>query len=156
MIDTTHYVRHDIRGRAMRLFTPLLAIPLLALGLAACAPNPGQGTINKEDRLAAAGFKTRPIKTEAQLADFRNMPAHMIRPASYKGKTIYVYADPTICGCLYVGGPAAYNTYIRGAMARSMQQEYKSDTTYSGYTPTPAMLDGGPWDDADMYGLYLN
>lgn len=141
----------------MRLFTPLLAIPVLALGQLACtAPPPGQATDSKEDRLAAAGFKKRSIKTEAQLADFRNMPAHMIRPTSYKGKRVYVYADPTICGCLYVGGTTAYNTYIRGAMARNMQQEYKSETTDSGYSPTPAMLDGGPWDDAEMYGLYVN
>jgi len=140
----------------MRPFTPLLAIPLMALGLLACAPTPGHESINKEDMLAAAGFKKRSIKTEAQLADFRSMPAHMIRPTSYKGKTVYVYADPTICGCLYMGSTTAYNTYIRGAMARSMQQEYKSETTYSGYAPTPAMLDGGPWDDADMYGAYIN
>ena len=140
----------------MRLFTPLLAIPLLALGLLACAPNPDQGPINKEDRLLAAGFKKRPIKTEAQLADFRTIPAHMIRPTSYKGKKVYVYADPTICGCLYVGGTTAYNTYIRGATARYMQQEARSNTTDSGYNPGPAMLDGGPWDDADMYGLYVD
>jgi hypothetical protein len=140
----------------MRLPTPLLAIPVLALGLLACTPNPAQPTADKEDRLAAAGFKKRSIKTEAQLANFRTIPAHMIRPTSYKGKRVYVYADPTICGCLYVGGPTAYNTYIRGAMARSMQAEYKSETTDSGYSPTPAMLDGGPWDDAEMYGLYVN
>jgi hypothetical protein len=140
----------------MRLFTPLLAIPFLALGLLACAPNPSQPDMNKENRLAAAGFKQRPIKTEAQLADFRSIPAHMIRPTTYKGKPVYVYADPTICGCLYIGGPTAYNTYIRGAMARSMQAEYKSETTVSGYYPGPGMLDGGPWDDADMYGTYIN
>ena len=79
-----------------------------------------------------------------------------VRPASYKGKAVYVYADPTICGCLYMGGTTAYNTYIQGAIARNMQQEYKSDTTDSGYNPTAAMLDGGPWDDAEMYGLYIN
>ena len=142
----------------MKLFTPLLAVPMLALGLLACQspPNPAQGTIDKEDKLMAAGFKKRSIKTEAQLADFRGYPPHMIRPVTYKGKKVYVYADPTICGCLYMGGPTAYNTYIRGAMARSMQAEYKSETTDSGYSPTPAMLDGGPWDDAEMFGLYVD
>ena len=60
------------------------------------------------------------------------------------------------CGCLYMGGTTAYNTYIKGAIARNMQQEYKSDTTDDGYDPTAAMLDGGPWDDAEMYGLYIN
>ena len=140
----------------MKLFTPLLAIPLLALGPLACAPTPGQGTVNKEDMLAAAGFKKRSIKTEAQLTDFRNYPAHMIRPTTYKGKKVYVYADPTICGCLYMGGTTAYNTYIRSATALNMQREYKSETTDSGYLPGPWMLDGGPWDDADMYGLYVD
>ena len=151
-------VRHDIRGRAMRLFTPLLAIPLLALGLLACAPPTpaGYGPSAKEDRLAAAGFKKRSIKTEAQLTDFSNYPAHMIRPTTYKGKKVYVYADPTICGCLYMGGTTAYNTYIRSATALNMQREYKSETTDSGYLPGPWMLDGGPWDDADMYGLYVD
>ena len=139
----------------MRLFTPLLAIPLLALGPLACAPNPGQGTNNTENMLVAAGFKQRSIKTEAQLADFRGYPAHMIRPVTYKGRQVYVYADPTICGCLYMGGPTAYNNYLRGATAR-MRQEYKSEATGSGYTASPRMLDGGPWDDAEMYGLYVD
>ena len=141
----------------MRLFTALPAIALLALGLVACAPPTpaGFGPQAKEDRLAAAGFKKRPIKTEAQLADFRAIPTHMIRPASYKGKAVYIYADPTICGCLYIGGTTAYNTYIRGATARQAELEYKSDTTDTPQ-PGPWMLDGGPWDDADMYGLYVD
>ena len=141
----------------MRLFTPLLAVPVLALGLLACAsPNPAQPDINLENRLLAAGFKKRSIQTETQLADFRSIPAHMIRPATYKGRQVYVYADPTICGCLYMGGPNAYNTYIRGATARDMRAEYKSEHQGSGYIPGPYMLDGGPWDDAAMYGLYLD
>lgn len=141
----------------MRLFTPLFAIPVLAVGLLACAPPipAGYGPGAKEDRLAAAGFKKRSIKTEAQLADFRQIPAHMIRPSTYKGRPVYVYADPTICGCLYMGGTTAYNTYIRGAMALDMQREYKSETTDTPY-PSAAMLDGGPWDDADMYGMYVD
>jgi hypothetical protein len=134
----------------------LLAIPVLVLGLLACAPNPDQGPLNKENRLLAAGFKKRSIRTEAQLADFRSIPAHMVRRSSYKGRTVYVYADPTICGCLYMGGTAAYNAYISDATIRQAQQEYRSDTTDDGYSPTPAMLDGGPWDDAEMYGLYIN
>ena len=142
----------------MKLFTPLLAIPVLALGLLACAmPTPADyGPAAKENKLVAAGFKKRSIKTEAQLTDFSNYPAHMIRPTTYKGKKVYVYADPTICGCLYMGGTTAYNTYIRSATALNMQREYKSETTDSGYLPGPWMLDGGPWDDADMYGLYVD
>ena len=141
----------------MKLFTPLLAIPVLALGLLACNPlSPADyGPQAKENRLVAAGFKKRSIKTEAQLANFRQIPAHMIRPTTYKGRTGDVYADPTICGCLYIGGTTAYNTYIRGATARQAELEYKSDTTDTPQ-PGPWMLDGGPWDDADMYGAYID
>jgi hypothetical protein len=142
----------------MRLFTTLLAPSLLALGLLACSPYPGpnQSTINKEDRLEAAGFKRLPLKSEAQLSEVRGMPTHLIRPASYRGKIIYVYSDPTICNCIYVGGKTAYNTYINAAQGRFVNAEYTESTTDNGYSPSPWMLDGGPWDDADMYGLYLN
>jgi hypothetical protein len=136
----------------MRLFTPLLALPLLALGLLACAtpsPPPDQGTLRKEDRLVAAGFKKRAIKTEAQLTDFQQYPPHMIRPTTYKGRSVYVYADPTICGCLYMGSPTAYNNYIGGAEARSMRGAYQSSQTTAGYTPMQ-VLDGSPWDDGEL------
>ena len=79
----------------------------------------------------------------------------MIRPTTYKGRPVYVYADPTICGCLYMGGTTAYNTYISGATGRDMRAEYKSETTDTPY-PGPGLLDGGPWDDADMYGMYVD
>ena len=91
----------------------------------------------------------------AQLADFRSIPAHLIRPATYKGKIIYLYADPSFCGCLYVGSTAAYNAYIERAQTNFVRTEVKSSTTDSGFDP-PYMLDGGPWDDAEMYGLYIN
>ena len=140
----------------MRLFTPLLAIAVLALGLLACAPNPDQQTASKENRLLAAGFKKRPIGTEAQLADFRQIPAHLIRPATWRGKIVYVYADPNMCGCLYIGSKTAYNSYVQGAQTRFVQESYNSATRDDGYSASPWMLDGGPWDDADMYGTYLD
>ena len=136
----------------MRLFTPLLAFPLLALGLLACAtpsPSPDQWTLNKENKLVAAGFKQRSIKTEAQLTDFSNYPPHMMRPTTYKGRSVYVYADPTICGCLYMGSPTAYDNYIKGAEGRSMRGAYQSSQTTAGYTPMQ-VLDGSPWDDGEL------
>ena len=68
----------------------------------------------------------------------------MIRPATYKGKPVYVYADPTICGCLYMGGTTAYNTYISGAMSLDMRQEYKSEKTDTGYSPRRGCWTGDP------------
>jgi hypothetical protein len=142
----------------MKLFTPPLAVSLLALSLLACVSNADQGSIdmnNKENRLMAAGFKQHPIKTEAQLADFRTIPAHMIRPATYKGKQVYIYADPTVCGCLYIGKQAAYQNFIDASTSKDMRQDLNATKSDVGFS-APWMLDGGAWDDADMYGLYLN
>ena len=69
----------------------LLAGILLSLALPACSPypdNPNDQLLNKENRLTAAGFKKKSIASEAQLADFRSIPAHLIRPATFKGKII--------------------------------------------------------------------
>ena len=53
-LEAVAWPSNTLRGRAMRLFTPLLAIALLALGLGACMPTPaGYGPNAKEDRLAA-------------------------------------------------------------------------------------------------------
>ena len=80
----------------------------------------------------------------------------MIRPSTYKGRPVYVYADPTICGCLYMGGTTAYNTYISGAMGRDMRAEYKSETTDTRYIPPRRRCWTGDPDDADMYGVYID
>jgi len=142
----------------MKLFTQPIAISLMALSLLACVSNAEQQTFNtdnKENRLMAAGFKQHPIKTEAQLADFRSIPAHMMRPATYRGKQVYIYADPTICGCLYIGNATAYQNYINSSTTRDIRRDLNATNSDVGFS-SPWMLDGGAWDDADMYGLYLN
>jgi hypothetical protein len=42
-------------------------------------------------------------------------------------------------------------------MTLQSRREYVSENTDTGYNPSSlAMLDGGPWDDADMYGAYID
>jgi hypothetical protein len=134
----------------MRLFVSLLAALPFALG--ACVNQPP----TKENMLAQAGFKTLPIKNEAQLAHFRSIQPHWLTKTSYKGKTVWVYADQAVCGCMYVGTQAAYDRYIGIATRTQAAENLRSDRSDSGYVPTAAMLDAGPWDDAEALGLYLN
>ncbi len=96
-------------GDTMRVLTTLAAIGLC---LAATACNdPGRSVAKKEDMMAAAGFKVLPVNTPERQAAFRTLPPHTFVRQGKDNKVVYVYADPTICNCLYVGGQKAFGTY---------------------------------------------
>jgi len=59
----------------------------------------------KEDMLASSGFKQVPPTTAAQQASLKSLPPHKLVQTTRKGKVVWAYSDPTICGCLYVGKP---------------------------------------------------
>ena len=87
---------------------------LAALGLcvaAAACENPQQKIASKEDMMTASGFKFVPANTPARQAALQRLPPHKFVREMRDGKVIYVYADPNICACLYVGGQKAYGTY---------------------------------------------
>ena len=68
-----------------------------------------------EGRLLAAsgGFKATPPKTQAQIASFNSLPPHKLTKVTHKGKTVWIYSDPTVCGCLYIGDQHAHDVYLQ-------------------------------------------
>jgi len=62
----------------------------------------------------AAGFVVRYADTPQKLAHLRKLPADKMVVRSRNGKTYYVYADPIICQCAYVGTPEAYRAFQSG------------------------------------------
>jgi hypothetical protein len=64
---------------------------------------------NKEDMMAAAGFTLVPANTPQRQASLKRLPPNKFVHQVHNNATIDAYADPTICGCLYVGNQAAYN-----------------------------------------------
>jgi hypothetical protein len=132
---------------------PLLAAAALGLAVAACASKPE----SKDDMLVAAGFTPIPMKTQAQVASFARLPAHRLSPATYKGRQVWVYPDPTACGCLYNGGQAAYNSYIRTATRQMIHQAVKANQDYEPFNPTAEIggLDADPMIDPEAYGGYV-
>ena len=66
-------------------------------------------------------------------------------------KVIFPYADPTICGCLYVGTQQAYNQYKANQLQQHLADEQQM--TASMYSD-PAWNWGawGPWGPG--YGPY--
>ncbi|HEX2941096.1 MAG TPA: hypothetical protein VHO91_08620 [Rhodopila sp.] len=80
------------------------------LGLTACE-TPQERVTNKEDRLAAAGFIVRPANTPQRQAMLASLPPHRFLRRVHGDTVTYVYSDPLVCDCLYVGTQQAYNHY---------------------------------------------
>jgi hypothetical protein len=95
---------------------------IAASGLGACATAPPDFGAT-EDRLAAAGFIMKPANTPDRQLMLDRLPPHqfLIRP---DGNTInYVYSDPLVCDCLYVGTQQAYDTYRASQLAENLASE---------------------------------
>jgi hypothetical protein len=77
--------------------------------LSGCA----QQVQQKEDMLAAAGSKPVPANTPQRQASLATLPLHKFTHQVRNNVPVVVYADPTICNCLYVGNQAAYDSSSR-------------------------------------------
>jgi len=85
-------------------------IAMSAIGVAGCMSQQ-QTVANNEDNLAAAGFFVQPANTPERQAMLNRLPPHHF-VQRIRGNTVsYVYADPLVCNCLYVGSQQAYNQY---------------------------------------------
>jgi len=55
------------------------------------------------------------------------LPPHQILQRVYEETIRYVYADPDVCGCLYVGSQQAYDLYQKQRLARMYAGAISSD-----------------------------
>lgn len=142
----------------MKLYTSIIAILMLGVGLLACAYQPE----SKVDLLSESGFKTLSLNTPAKVASFKSLPAHRLSRTTFKGRPVWVYPDRNVCGCLYIGSQTAYDAYIKKAtqqMIDTRVNQMYDNNDPDPYNPTATMAGiewGDAWDTADMYGLYLN
>lgn len=88
-----------------------------AVVAAACA-NTGAAVSDKEDMLAGAGFVPKKLDTPARMATLKALPPHQFVQRTNNGRTTYLYGDPTLCGCIYVGDQNAYDRYRQQMAAR--------------------------------------
>jgi hypothetical protein len=87
----------------------LIALAVSSL-MAACTAPSDQFT-SKDDLLALAGFSFIPATTPARQQQMYSMTPHHFYRRVEGQKVVYLYADPWICNCLYVGTPIAYDNY---------------------------------------------
>ncbi len=104
----------------MTRFSLICSIAAL-LELGACtAP-----VIQKEDLLAAAGFSFRPANTPRTVAALKALPAHHFIRQVRNGQVVWIYADPSICACLYAGNDADYQRYRQEVFQKQIADEQK-------------------------------
>lgn len=87
----------------------LVALSLLVAVLAACQSTQ---VLQQEDDLGAAGFTVR-IADTAERQDMMNrLPPNQFVQRVSGNSVHYVYADPVVCGCLYIGTQQEFDRYV--------------------------------------------
>jgi hypothetical protein len=90
---------------------------VMAILLAGCAALEKQDTEDTEQLLSAAGFNIKLADTPEKLASLQVMKQHkVVRRELSNGQLRYLYADATVCRCLYVGDEQAYQQYQKLAV----------------------------------------
>lgn len=90
-----------------------LAGLLGVLSLSGCAALQAGDVASAERMLTAAGFQARPADTPEKRAYLESLPPRKVLLRPQDGERRYVYADPTSCQCLYVGGQEQYQQLRR-------------------------------------------
>lgn len=90
--------------------------------LSSCATS-AQRIESKEDHLAAAGFAFHLADTSQRQTMLNKLPAHRFVRRIHDGKVFYVYADPTVCDCLYVGDQKAFSAYQQYRQQKTLANE---------------------------------
>lgn len=129
-----------------------LGATLIILGTltAAACESPQQRIANKEDQLTAAGFKFRPIDTPARQAAIKQLPPNKFARQIRDGRVFYVYPDPLVCGCLYVGDQNAYGRYRANVQAKQLADEQAMTADEM----SMSAWDWGPWGGYPMGWYY--
>ena len=126
------------RGSALGL--GMAGLLLGTCGLTACQTQQQQ-VEQREDLLSAAGFIVRPANTPERQAMLNRLPAHKFVRRVNGDVVHYVYADPLVCGCLYVGTQQAYNQY----KANQLQQHLADEQQMAADTYSDAAWNWGAW-----------
>lgn len=99
---------------------------MLTIGLSACAST--ADTVDKrEDLLLASGFTIRPANTPKRKAMMAKLPAHQFIQRTKDGKALFLYADPLVCDCLYIGNDKAFGNYQQTILQRQMARDELGD-----------------------------
>src|SRR5258708_7129874 len=105
------------------LFGSMIAAAILT----GCATLQAASTRSAEEMLSAAGFRVEAADTSPGPAGVRTAPAWQLLREVRDGKTVYVYRDPQVCSCRYVGGEPEYQQYQRLRLQKDIAEDRSPD-----------------------------
>ena len=131
-------------------------ILILGLALAGCSSVSKEikdsGTTSMESQLRAAGFKIMIADTRERQDMLTTLsPEHLTR-IPRPDNVYYIYADPDVCQCLYVGREAEYRQFQqlgldgRKSAQASITHEIQ-ENQQAGWSPS------GPWGNWGYWGI---
>ena len=130
-------------------FAGLIAVAMIGtVSLAACQTE-SQMVAQREDNLAAAGFIVKPANTPERQQMLNRLPPHKFVQRVNGDVVHYVFADPLVCGCLYVGTQQAYNAY----KLHQQQQNLADEQAMTAQTYVDPAWSWGPWGPGVPYGF---
>jgi hypothetical protein len=140
--------------RSVSLYRAAGAAVFTALAMIALSACKTQAIATREDNLAAAGFSVKPANTPELKAMLNRLPPNRFVIRQNGSVVHYVYADPLVCGCLYVGTQQQYDQYVRDR--QTQDQINQEQMTAQMYQDTN--WNWGPWGPwAPQYGfVYYN
>lgn len=103
-------------GSAIRKFAAITVVLIIAAGSLVNCSSTRQTRrelppAEIEKMLAAAGFEKNLADTPEKMDKILALTQRMVVPHLEDGKVYYVYADGTICGCVYVGDELDYERF---------------------------------------------
>ena len=119
-----------IRPSALAALHARLIASQLIIGSVAACQLQQQAIVQHEDNLSAAGFVVQLADTAERQAMLHRLPANRFVRRQRGGATLYVYADPTACSCLYVGNQQAFDRYVSNQQLDLYGQEKMSAEAY--------------------------
>jgi hypothetical protein len=100
---------------------------------------------NKEDMLLAAGFAYKPADTPQRIANLKALPPHQFVHQMRNGQLVWLYADPTICVCLYAGDHDAFARYKQEVLQKQIADEQQMTARINEDAAITANMDWGLW-----------
>lgn len=120
---------------------PLALLAVLGLSLAGCAAMRADSIENHENDLAAAGFVVLPASTPARVTMLTTLPPNRVSRRIEGEHVSYLYPDPVLCHCLYVGSQGAWSRF----QFMAQQKRIAQDQLDAAQLNNQFMWDWGPW-----------
>ena len=120
----------------------LLAVALGVFAVSACETQQDRIS-SREDLLSAAGFIIKPANTPERQAMLKRLPPNQFVQRVSGNDVHYVYADPVVCGCLYIGTQQDFAQYVSN---QQLDFEQAQRIAYLNYYDAAWNWDAwGPW-----------